>query len=296
MDTPAPTAADIQPEFFSAQITRARRFCLELNPSPSERLVVVCGGREHCTADYEIHRTNFPFYAIEFVAHGRGAVTLRRKTYPLVAGTLFAYGPGIDHDIVPDPSHTTVKYFVTFAGKEAARLLRRHGLPPGAAVQTRAPNDILALFDDLIHNGLRRTPFTPRIAALILRHLLLKVEETAAPPGSADPQAFATYTRCKQYIEDRWADLATIEQAAKACGVDAAYLCRLFQRFDHQSPYQYLMSLRMSDAVDKLRVPDMTVKRVAEDMGFADQFHFSRVFKRVFGVSPQRFARSLRRS
>ena len=34
MDTSAQTAADLQPEFFSAQITRARRFCLELNPSP----------------------------------------------------------------------------------------------------------------------------------------------------------------------------------------------------------------------------------------------------------------------
>ena len=36
MDTPAPTAADIQPEFFSAQITRARRFCLELNSAIRE--------------------------------------------------------------------------------------------------------------------------------------------------------------------------------------------------------------------------------------------------------------------
>jgi AraC-like DNA-binding protein len=296
MDTPASVATDLQPEFFSAQITRARRFCLELDPPPAEPLVVVCGGREHCTADYEIHRTNFPYYAIEFVAHGRGAVTLRQKTYPLIAGTLFAYGPGIHHDIVPDRSETTIKYFVNFAGREAARLLRRHGLPPGTALQTRAPNDILALFDDLIHNGLRRTPFTARIATLILRHLLLKVEETAAPPGSIDPQAFATYMRCKQYIEERWAELATIEQAAQACDLDVAYVCRLFRRFDHQSPYQYLMSLRMSDAVDRLRMSGTTVKRVAEDMGFADQFHFSRAFKRVFGLSPGQFRRSLHRA
>ena len=293
---PASFAPDGEPEFFSAQITRARRFCLDLNPAPAERLSVVCGGCEHCTSDYEIHRSSFPYCSIEFVAHGKGSVTLGGQVTPLVAGTLFAYGPGVPHDIVPARSERMVKYFVDFAGRAAPRLLRTHGLPPGGAVQTRAPNDILALFDDLIYNGAHQTPFTARITALILRHLLLKIAETAVPPGATDPQAFATFTRCKQYIEQRWPELATVQQAARACGVDVAYLCRLFRRFDHQSPYQYLLSLRVSEAVDRLRVPDTTVKQVAEALGFADQFHFSRVFKRVFGVSPGRFAQSLHRS
>jgi AraC-like DNA-binding protein len=288
--------APIEPEFFSHQITRAHRFCLDLRPDPKERLVVVCGGREQCLHDYEVHRTDFPLFCIEFVAHGGGTVKLRRKSYPLTTGTLFTYGPGVPHDILPDPAETTTKYFVDFTGWEASRLLKRHGLAPGRAVQTRAPNEVRALFDDLIHNGIRKTPYTAQITALIIRHLLLKIAETAGPVGDCSSEAFETYMRCKQYIDEHWRELRTIQEAARRCGVDVAYLCRLFRRFDHQGPYGYLSSLRMQEAADRMSEPGATVKAVAESLGFADQFHFSRVFVRCYGVSPRRFAQTVRRT
>jgi AraC-like DNA-binding protein len=71
--------------------------------------------------------------------------------------------------------------------------------------------------------------------------------------------------------------------------VNNAYLCRLFRRYDHQSPYQYLLRLKMNHAAGRLKQPDALVKQVAEETGFADQFHFSRVFTSVFGLSPAAF-------
>jgi AraC-like DNA-binding protein len=73
--------------------------------------------------------------------------------------------------------------------------------------------------------------------------------------------------------------------------VDAAYLCRLFQRHDHQSPYQFLMHLKMKLAAEWLQQPGALVKQVAERAGFSDQFHFSRAFKSVLGVAPDIFRR-----
>ena len=73
--------------------------------------------------------------------------------------------------------------------------------------------------------------------------------------------------------------------------MDPAYLCRLFGRFGHQSPYRYLVRLRMAQAARRLQSPGTLVKQVAGDLGFTDPFHFSRTFKRVFGVSPGRFIR-----
>ncbi len=70
-----------------------------------------------------------------------------------------------------------------------------------------------------------------------------------------------------------------------------AYLCRLFRRYDHQSPYQYLLRLKMNLAAEILQRPDALVKQVAEAIGFSDPFHFSRSFKTVFGLSPDAFRR-----
>jgi len=279
------------PAFFSAQITRARRFYLDLKPSRKGPLTVVCGGCEHCTPNYEIHRSSFPYWSIEFVAQGKGKLLLGKKSHQLVAGTVFSYGPRISQEIVTDPREPLVKYFVAFTGKEASHLLKRYSFEPGRILLTSAPNEVLDLFESLIRNGLRSTPFTLRISAVLVKHLILKIAETTIPDGLPGTPAFATYRGCRQRIEDRWFYLHTLEQIAGECHVSSAYLCRLFRRFDHQSPYQYLLRLKMSHAAERLHVSGDSVKHVAGELGFSDPFHFSRTFKKVMGISPGQFAR-----
>lgn len=110
-------------------------------------------------------------------------------------------------------------------------------------------------------------------------------------PSQETLTAHETYQRCRQYIQDHWLHLLTLEQAARECHVAPAYLCRLFRRFDRQSPYQFLLRLKMTHAAERLLAPDSSVKQVADLLGFDDRFHFSRVFKRVIGISPGQYAR-----
>jgi AraC-like DNA-binding protein len=49
------------------------------------------------------------------------------------------------------------------------------------------------------------------------------------------------------------------------------------------------MRLKMTAAAQRLQAPDARVKEVAYALGFGDAFHFSRAFKKVFGVSPDAF-------
>jgi AraC-like DNA-binding protein len=55
------------------------------------------------------------------------------------------------------------------------------------------------------------------------------------------------------------------------------------------TPYRFLMRLKMSHAASLLLNPDALVKEVAYELDFSDPFHFSRSFKSVYGVSPERF-------
>ena len=86
----------------------------------------------------------------------------------------------------------------------------------------------------------------------------------------------------------------SLEQVARECLVDRAYLCRLFRRYDHQTPHQFLMRRKMHLAAERLQQPELLVKQVAAQLGFADPFHFSRTFKRVFGLSPEAFRQQQR--
>lgn len=277
------------PAFFSAAVAEARRFYLDLNPARSHALSVVCGGLEHCTPDYSIRRNTFPFYSIEYVARGSGSVKLRGEAFTLAAGTIFSYGPGVPQEISGDPKSPLVKYFVDFSGSRAVSLLKACKLPPGQVAQIHPPNALAALFDELIQSGLSLGRGNAELCVKLLECLALKIAAANGPRKGVETLAFATYQQCRQHIEQHCLKLRTLEQIAEECHADKAYLCRLFRRYDQQSPYQYLLRLKMNHAAERLQQTGVLVKQVAEETGFADPFHFSRVFRNVLGVSPASF-------
>lgn len=279
------------PDFFSSKVAKARRFYLDLTPSRQARLTVVCGGLEHSTPDYAIHRATFPFYSIEYVARGRGVVRLKGRRYPLQPGRLFAYGPGIAHEISGCADDPLVKYFVDFAGTRALELLRSCKLAPGGVSQVFPANALQPLFDELIESGFRAGRGSQALCARLLECLALKVATARAPLKGVETLAFRTYQQCRQHIAGQFLRLRTLDEIGAECHITGAHLCRLFQRYDHQSPYQYLLRMKMNAAAERLGQPDALVKQVAGEVGFADAFHFSRVFRNVMGLSPAAFRR-----
>ena len=279
------------PEFFSTDVAEARRFYLDLKPPRNRRLAVVCGGLEHCTPDYVIRRETFPFYTIEYVTRGRGEVMLKRRACSLKPGRLFSYGPGIPHHIIGDAAEPLIKYFVSFAGTRAQALLRSCGLPSGRVSEVFPANALQPLFDELIQAGLRARRESSVLCARLLECLALRIAGARAPLAGTETHAFATYQQCRSHIEQHSLRLRTLKQMAGECHVNNAYLCRLFQRYDNQSPYQYLLRLKMNHAAGRLKQPGALVKQVAEESGYADPFHFSRIFTSVFGLSPTAFRR-----
>jgi AraC-like DNA-binding protein len=279
------------PEFFSRQVREAQRFYLDLAPAATIPLAVVSGGCERCTADYAIHRPSFPYYSIEFVARGKGQLKLGQAEFPLSPGSVFSYGPGISQDIATDAAEPLTKYFVDFTGSRAEELLREFAPAVGTAGRVAAPGEIQEIFDRLIRDGQRATRFSAPLCAAGVEYLLLKIAECQTPAETAETPAFATYQRCRRHIQTHSARLRTLSDAARQCHVDPAYLCRLFRRYAQQSPYQFLMRLKMNLAADRLQDRGVLVKKVAAELGFDDPFHFSRAFKQVFGVSPEAFRR-----
>ena len=279
------------PEFFSTQVSESRRFYLDLAPPARQRLAVVCAGFEHCDPDYSIDRSSFPYYSIEFVARGRGTLVLSGEEVRLLPGAVFTYGHGVPHRITTDPDDPLVKYFVDFTGRHAARLLSRHGLAAGTCGRVGTPGEPQRIFDDLIENGVRSSKLVSEVCATLLEYLILRIAELLSTWEAAQAPAYTTYERCRQHILANYLRLSNLTQVARQCHVSPAYLCRLFSRYDHQTPYQLLMRLKMNLAAERLQSPGVLVKQVAAELGFNDQFHFSRAFKSVLGLSPENFRR-----
>jgi AraC-like DNA-binding protein len=285
---PKSTANRGEPAFFSSQVTAARRFYLGRNMPERKRLVVTSGGFERCDAEYAIDRPSFPDLCVEFVLNGRGWLSLAGRQAEMEAGVIFTYGPGVPQRMTADPKDPPEKYFIDFHGRDARRLLRRCKLTPGTWRRTASPHEIARVLDDLVRDGVRGGPFAAELCSAMLEYLLFKI---VASPDVEKTQsaAHATYMKCREWVETNYLRVHTLRDIAKATQVDEAYLCRLFRRYDHQSPHELVTRLRMNKAVELLNDPRLLIKQVATEVGYADPFHFSRTFKRTFGVSPKSF-------
>jgi AraC-like DNA-binding protein len=279
------------PEFFSPQVAEARRFYLNLSLPRKIPLAVVSGGLERCLPDYKIQRASFPFYSVEYVIRGSGSLSLNQRRYTLQPGMVFTYGPGLPHEIIADPASPPVKYFVDFTGQRSQGILRTCQFGPGGVSQLALPHELQNLFDELIRCGQRGRPGANELCAKLLECLALRIAESRIPQESAETLSLLSYRHCRRHIEENFQRIRTLEQLAAECRLDTAYLCRLFQRYDRESPYKFLMRLKMNRAAEWLAQPGALVKQVAERAGFRDQFHFSRAFKNVFGVAPNAFRR-----
>jgi AraC-like DNA-binding protein len=282
------------PEFVSRQVVRARRYFLDLRPAADLELAVVCGGCERVREDYGVNRVSFPFYCVELVVEGEGEVVLEDRKTALSPGRVFCYGPQTAHCIRTDPKRPMLKYYVDFAGRQSLRLLDEAGLLPGECRRITPVEEVADLFEGLQRDASSEHALVEAICSAWLRLILLKIRERSLPARQGEWRAFETYRRARTLLEQNALRWHTAGEAARQCGLAQETLNRLFSRFAHTTPYQFLIRRKMSRAAELLLDAGLRVREVAAELGFADPAHFTRAFKRLHGVAPEKFVRDVR--
>jgi AraC-like DNA-binding protein len=80
-----------------------------------------------------------------------------------------------------------------------------------------------------------------------------------------------------------------IADIAGAVGVHRVHLTRSFRRAHGQAPKHYVRCLRVHAACHAILSGRGSLSWIAADLGFSDQSHFTRVFRSILGLNPQRF-------
>ena len=79
------------------------------------------------------------------------------------------------------------------------------------------------------------------------------------------------------------------EFLARMADMSPSSLRRLFKEHTGKSPGAFVRDLRMTTAARRLLVTDQRISTIAYELGFDDANYFARIFKSVFGVSPQEY-------
>jgi AraC-like DNA-binding protein len=99
--------------------------------------------------------------------------------------------------------------------------------------------------------------------------------------------------RALQLLEDDLSKTHSLSDIAESIRLHPTSFCRAFKQSTGLSPHRYLLAHRIDCAKEMMNNHERSLTQIALDCGFSGSSQFSVVFKRVVGVSPRQYRRSL---
>lgn len=253
-------------------------------------LAVYNAGHQKCGGKHTWGPALRDHYLVHYVVGGRGTFRSGGRTYQLGEGDMFLIFPSQLVVYAADPVDPWEYSWVGFNGTEAKRLLNLTGFSKEKPVmRPENPEHLKELLLRIYQCG-GNTPAADADMVgylyLFLAELIRLNGEPACAVGTKDYLAQAV-----RFIQCNYAGDIGVNHVAAYAGVSRSQLYRTFQAGFGLSPHDFLQRYRISEACSLLRSRRFTVAEVAGSVGFNDPLYFSRIFKKIKGVSPTDYQR-----
>ncbi len=223
-----------------------------------------------------------------YVLAGEGAVSHHGEVFPLRTGGLYLIPANTKHSHRCDDRLDL--YWCHFSAENAygtplfAHLAVPYACYPGADA------DIIGMFARMTRLYRDDSPGAVfRRSGLLMQMLVPFIEQVDMEQWRLWHLRAESFLSVLELIERRVAEPLSIEELARAAHLSRGYFMSRFKQIFGLSPHQYQLLKRIEQARARLLKTSDTLDRISADLGFADAFHFSRLFKKMTGRSPQVF-------
>ncbi|MGN7416131.1 AraC family transcriptional regulator [Paenibacillus sp. SAF-068] len=230
-------------------------------------------------------------YIVHYIHKGRGTVYMEGREYHLTQGQGFLILPDTVIHYEADSQDPWTYSWFGFKGVQAKAFLQRAQLSAEHPVfHAHDPERMAHLYDDMVQAATRLRPGGDVLYQSLLYRLIAELisssseleEESQLLSGKE-----AYIRQAVQFMENRYSQRTSILDIARAVGLDRTYLSGLFKERYGKSLQSFFLEYRMNRAAELLRNPTLSVSEVAHSVGYTDPLLFSKMFKRVTGVSPK---------
>lgn len=230
-----------------------------------------------------------PHYSLLYCAHGKGWYATGRKRIPVKTNQFVLIPKKTPFSAGADNKNPWRLYTIQFNGLLADETYA-YLVPDKKGMPRTVPPLVgrIAQFDDIHHhldlmNNIENLLYANFRFYSFLGTFRLTVFNYMKK--GADNIIERSILIMKQHLDTR----LTLADLARETRLSASYLSALFKEKTRYSPIQLYTSLKIQKASQLLKETRLSVKQIAQDMGYTDQYSFSRSFKLIMGTSPKQF-------
>ena len=100
----------------------------------------------------------------------------------------------------------------------------------------------------------------------------------------------------REILDERFLERLTLTEIAVTAGLHPVYLTRVFRTYYGCNVSEYLVRQRLSHALALFENEALSLAEISIQAGFCDQSHFSKMFKRVYGLPPGSYRKARRQT
>lgn len=247
-------------------------------------------GRLSALKAHTSSRSNLDSYLYFTVMSGNGELVYGDQKYELKVGD------SVFLDCMFPYAHTTKHELWTlswchFNGPEMNYIYEKYRTRGGKTVfQSQKTADYCKILDTLKKVSVADSYVRDmEINALLSQLLVLLMEDSWNPESNAIKGKRTQIVKVREYIDGNYASDITLDTLATKFFVNKTYLSELFKEQYGIAVKDYLVSVRITEAKRLLRFTDKTTEEIATMVGINGAAYFSRMFKRVEGLTPTEY-------
>ena len=258
---------------------------------------VVDGSKKKCDFKYHCH----DFLELSIVTSGKVEYYIDGNDYVINKGELLLSNPGLYHMETPNDSskytqlHIGINNFKLSGIRE--NYIDNKGIGPVIKFK-KYESEFLKCCDEIIkEEKMKRMGYPLVLKSLIMKLLVILCRELEEEEIQEEIYNFSLESSEKQnivkeiisYMNDNYMNDISLDKISKNMYLSPVYISKIFKEEIGDSPINHLIKIRLLKAEEYLKDKSIPIKVVAQKVGYNDAYHFSKLFKKYYGVSPSSF-------
>ncbi len=249
--------------------------------------------KKSCVGSFERHIHDS--YEIYYLVKGEMRYLIGDEIYNVCAGDMVLIPAGVLHNTTYHGSDTE-RFLINFPSrllKDKALLecFDRHIIPLTSGMRF----EVEAVLSKMEHERDLKDSFSQQLIMQYISELLICCIRIHSSVAVQPLGGYASVIqRAVKYINENYSGNLSLISVSEKFGISKSYFSRKFKEITGFGFSEYLTLVRVSNAEKMLSESNMSVIEITFACGFNDSSYFASVFKKLFGVTPYKYAMNKR--